>query len=323
MYTLERKDRMKYAGKKIISMIATLLIVSFLVFLAFAVIPGDPAVSKLGTQATPERLEALRDEMGLNRPFLVRYGTWLVDACRGDFGTSYSYGMPVSGMVLEKLPITLCLSGMAFLLMIVCSIPLGIYTAKHAGGKIDRAILVLNQVIMAVPPFFAGILITYVFGLIFRWFQPGAFVSYDVSIGKFLYYLIFPAVAIALPKIAMTVKLLRSSLIDEMKKDYVRTAYSKGNGTNTVLYRHVLKNAIIPVVTFLAMTLTDMIAGSVIMEQVFSIPGIGRILITSISNRDYPVVEAIIILLAFIVIVVNLLSDILCRAIDPRIRRDA
>ena len=217
---------MKYAGKKIISMLATLLIVSFLVFLAFAVIPGDPAVSKLGTQATPERLEALREEMGLNRPFLVRYGTWLMDVCRGDFGTSYSYGTSVSAMVLEKLPITLCLTGMSFLLMFVCAIPLGIYTAKHEGGRVDRIILVINQIIMAVPPFFAGILITYLFGLILRWFQPGAFVSYQVHVGKFLYYLIFPAVAIALPKIAMTVKLLRSSLIEEAKKDYVRTAYS-------------------------------------------------------------------------------------------------
>lgn len=313
---------MKYAGKKIISMLATLLIVSFLVFLAFAVIPGDPAVSKLGTQATPELLEALREEMGLNRPFLVRYGTWLMDVCRGDFGTSYSYGTSVSAMVLEKLPITLCLTGMSFLLMLVCAIPLGIYTAKHEGGRVDRIILVINQIIMAVPPFFAGILITYLFGLILRWFQPGAFVSYQVHVGKFLYYLIFPAVAIALPKIAMTVKLLRSSLIEEAKKDYVRTAYSKGNRTNAVLYHHVLKNAMIPVVTFLAMTLTDMVAGSVIMEQVFSIPGIGRILITSISNRDYPVVEAIIVLLALIVVVVNLLADILCRVIDPRIRRD-
>lgn len=314
---------MKYAGKKLISMLATLLIVSFLVFLAFSVIPGDPAVSKLGTQATPERLNALREEMGLNRPFLIRYGSWLAGACRGDFGTSYSYGTSVSAMVLEKLPITLCLTGMAFLLMLVCAIPLGIYTAKHEGGHMDRIILVLNQIIMAVPPFFAGILITYLFGLILKWFRPGSFVSYDVSAGRFLYYLIFPAVAIALPKIAMTVKLLRSSLIEEAKKDYVRTAYSKGNRTNAVLYHHVLKNAMIPVVTFLAMTLSDMVAGSVIMEQVFSIPGIGRILITSISNRDYPVVEAIILLLAFIVVVVNLLADLLCRVIDPRIRRDA
>jgi len=310
---------MKYWSKKIVSMLMTLLIVSFLVFLAFTVIPGDPAVAKLGTEATPQRLEALREEMGLNKPFLERYGNWLIQALKGEFGNSYSYHASVSDMVLDKLPITLILTTMSFTFLVVCSIPLGIYTAKHEGGWLDRIILVLNQIIMAVPPFFAGILITYFFGLLLKWFQPGAFVSYEVSVGRFLNYLIFPAAAIAIPKIAMTVKLLRSSLIDEAKKDYVRTAYSKGNGRNAVLYLHILKNAMIPVVTFLAMTLTDMVAGSVIVESVFSIPGLGRILITSISNRDYPVVEAIIVLLAAIVIAVNLLSDIICRRLDPRI----
>ncbi len=313
---------MKYVGKKLFSMIATLLIVSFFVFLAFAVIPGDPAVAKLGTQATPERLAALREEMGLNRPFFVRYGEWLWGAVRGDFGMSYNYGTSVTALIAQKLPITLALTLVSFGLMLLCAIPLGIYTAKHEGGTADRVLMLTAQVIMAVPPFFAGILITYVFGLILHWFQPGGFVSPAVGFGRFLRYLMFPAAAIALPKAAMTVKLLRSSLLQEAGRDYVRTAYSKGNRTSAVLYRHVLKNAMIPVVTFLAMTLTDMIAGSVIMEQVFSIPGIGRMLISSISSRDYPVVEAIIVLLAFIVVTVNLAADLLCRAMDPRIRRE-
>lgn len=312
---------MRYAGKKLISVLATLLIVSFLVFLAFAVIPGDAAVAKLGTQATPERIAALRAEMGLDRPFFVRYGNWLLSALKGDFGKSYSYGESVSALIGQKLPITLALSVLSFLIMIVCAIPLGIYTAKHEGGALDRIIMVVNQVVMAIPPFFSGIMITYVFGLLLKWFQPGSFVSYTISMGRFLHYLLFPAVAIALPKIAMTVKLLRSSLIQEAKKDYVRTAYSKGNRTNGVLYRHVLKNAMIPVITFLAMTFTDMIAGSVIMEQVFSVAGIGRLLISSISSRDYPVVEAVIVLLALIVVLINLAADVLCRALDPRIRR--
>lgn len=312
---------MRYAGKKLISVLATLLIVSFLVFLAFAVIPGDAAVAKLGTQATPERIAALRAEMGLDRPFFVRYGNWLLSALKGDFGKSYSYGESVSALIGQKLPITLALSVLSFLIMIVCAIPLGIYTAKHEGGALDRIIMVVNQVVMAIPPFFSGIMITYVFGLLLKWFQPGSFVSYTISMGRFLHYLLFPAVAIALPKIAMTVKLLRSSFIQEAKKDYVRTAYSKGNRTNGVLYRHVLKNAMIPVITFLAMTFTDMIAGSVIMEQVFSVAGIGRLLISSISSRDYPVVEAVIVLLALIVVLVNLAADVLCRALDPRIRR--
>ena len=313
---------MKYAGKKLVSMLVTLLIVSFLVFFSFYVITGDAAVSKLGTQATPERIAALRAEMGLDRPFFVRYGDWLFSALRGDFGKSYSYGDSVSALIAQKLPITFALTLLSFLIMLVCAIPLGIYTAKHEGGMLDRIIMVVNQVIMAIPPFFSGIMITYLFGLILKWFQPGSFVSYTVSVGRFFHYLLFPAVAIAIPKAAMTVKLLRSSLLQEAKKDYVRTAYSKGNRTNGVLYRHVLKNAMIPVITFLAMTFTDMIAGSVIMEQVFSVAGMGRLLISSISSRDYPVVEAIIILLALIVVLANFAADLLCRVLDPRIRRE-
>lgn len=313
---------MKYAIKKIITMLFTLLLISFLVFLAFNVIPGDPATAKLGTQATPEKVEALRHQMGLDRPFFVRYFEWLGGAVTFQFGTSYSYNMSVIQLIGSKLPVTLMLAFLSFIMMTVIAIPVGIYAAKHEGSKIDRFITVVNQGIMAIPPFFAGILITLLFGLILRFFKPGGYVGFDKSFWGCLYYLLFPAFAIALPKAAMTIKLLRSSLLSEAKKDYVRTAYSRGNSTTAVLYNHVLKNSMISVTTFLAMTLTDMIAGSVIMEQVFSVPGIGRILITSISGRDYPVVMAIILLLAFLVILVNLISDIVCHILDPRIRQE-
>lgn len=183
----------------------------------------------------------------------------------------------------------------------------------------DRIITVVNQIIMAVPPFFAGILITFVFGMIFRLFTPGGYVSYQINIGKFVGYLFFPSLAIALPKAAMAVKLLRSSVISEMKLDYVRTAYSRGNSKRSVLYRHVLKNAMIPVITFLGMALSDMIAGSIIIEQVFGIPGLGRILLTSISNRDYPVVMAVIVCIAALVLVVNMVVDVIYGLVDPRI----
>lgn len=310
---------MKYMIKKLISMAATLLVVSFLVFLAFAVIPGDPATSKLGTEATPARVEALREEMGLNRPLPVRYASWLAGMFRGDLGTSYSYSMPVTDMVAEKIPVTLTLTLMAFAMMVLISIPLGLYTAKHEGGTADHVVSVLNQIIMAIPPFFR-----YPdnpsFGLILHLFTPGGYVSYTKSIAGFIGYLFFPALSIALPKAAMAVKLLRSSIIQEMSQDYARTAYSRGNSTRDVMYRHLLKNAMIPVVTFLGMALTDMIAGSIIIEQVFNIPGLGRILLTSISNRDYPVVEAIIVLLAFLVIFINFLVDFIYKKIDPRIR---
>ena len=273
----------------------------------------------LGTQATPERAEALREELGLNDPVLVQYGRWAAGFLKGDMGTSYSYRMPVSEMILDKLPVTITMTLMAFVWMILISIPVGLYAAKHEGGMTDRIITVVNQIIMAVPPFFAGILITFVFGMIFRLFTPGGYVSYQINIGKFVGYLFFPSLAIALPKAAMAVKLLRSSVILEMKLDYVRTAYSRGNSKRSVLYRHVLKNAMIPVITFLGMALSDMIAGSIIIEQVFGIPGLGRILLTSISNRDYPVVMAVIVCIAALVLVVNMVVDVIYGLVDPRI----
>lgn len=310
---------MKYAGKKLLSMLATLLGVSFLVFLAFDVIPGDPALAQLGTNATPERLHALREEMGLNTPFFLRYFQWLGDFFTGELGTSYSYHIPVGDMILEKLPISICMTLIAFVMVLAVSIPLGILSAKHEGGKLDTVICACNQVLMSVPPFFSGILITLLFGIVLRWFTPGGFVSYEKDFGAFLGYLIFPALAIALPKAAMAVKMLRSSLVTELGKDYPRTAFSRGNTKNGVLYGHVLKNALIPVLTFFGMALTDILTGSIIVEQVFGIPGLGRILLTSIMNRDYPVVEAIILFMAITVIVVNFLVDLLYRKLDPRI----
>lgn len=310
---------MKYVVRKILTMILTLLAVTFFVFLSFHVISGDPATSMLGTEATPQKVAALREELGLNDPVLVQYGRWAAGLLHGDMGTSYSYRMPVTGMVANKIPVTITLTLMAFVLMVVISIPLGIYTAKHEGGVVDRIIYIINQIIMAIPPFFSGILITLIFGRIFKLFTPGGYVSYEKDFAGFIGYLFFPAVAIALPKATMAVKLLRSSVIKEARLDYVRTAYSRGNRTNDVLYKHVLKNALIPVVTFLGMALADMIAGSIIIEQVFSIPGLGRILLTSISNRDYPVVMAVIVCIAVLVLVVNMAVDLIYGLIDPRI----
>lgn len=310
---------MKFVLKKIATVIITMLLVTLFVFVSFNLISGDAALSSLGTNATPERVEALREELGLNDPVLVQYGRWLIHFISGDMGVSYSYRMNVSDMIVEKIPVTLTMALIAFILTVIIAIPLGLYTSKHQGGKIDRVIYVINQVIMAIPPFFSGILITFLFGRILKLFTPGGYVSYSQNFFKFLGYMFFPALAIALPKSTMAIKLLRSSVLKEAKQDYVRTAYSKGNSTTQVLYKHVLKNAILPVVTFLGMALTDMIAGSIIVEQVFSVPGLGRILLTSISNRDYPVVMAVISIIALLVLVVNMLVDIIYSLIDPRI----
>lgn len=310
---------MKYALKKLAGMLLALLGVSLLLYLVFDLIPGDPALSQLGTNATPERLEALREEMGLNDPFFIRYGRWLVDFVTGDFGQSYSYGMSVRDMIGEKLPISITMTVMAFLMVLIISIPAGLFCARHRGGKLDTAVCATGQVLMSVPPFFSGILLTFIFGIVLGLFTPGGFISYDKSIAGFIGSLFFPALSIAIPKSAMALKLLRSSLITELSGDYPRTAYSRGNSDWQVLIHHVLRNAFIPVLTFFGMTLADILTGSIIAEQVFGIPGLGRILLTSIMNRDYPVVQAIIMLLASVVILVNFAVDIIYRKLDPRI----
>ena len=247
---------MRYTAKKIATMLLTMVIVSFLTFVAFSLLSGDAATRLLGTEATPERLEALRIEL------LVRYGRWLWDALRGDLGTSYRYGQSVSSLIAQRLGPTLTLTALAFALIVAVSIPLGVLSAKYAGGRLDRALTVINQVVMAVPPFFTGILFTYLFGLVLHLFIAGAFPAGGV--GHYIGYLFFPALAVALQRIAMTVKLLRTSILDEAQRDYVRTSMSRGRSRSGILYRHVLKNTLVPVLTFLAMTVADLLAGSVV-----------------------------------------------------------
>ena len=310
---------MKYAAKRVLMLLVTMVIVSFLTLLAFELISGDPATAMLGTEATPEKVAALQEELGLNRPFPVRYGEWLLGFFTGDLGTSYNYKQPVWDLIGPKVLVTLCLSVLSFLLITVVSIPLGLRSARRAGGRLDGARTSVNQLCMAVPPFFTGILLSWVFGVMLHWFVPGSFPGLE-HFGSALKYLFFAAVAIAIPRIAMTVRMLRSTIMSEMQKDYVRTAISRGNDRGEVLRRHVLKNALVPVVTFLAQAMAEIVAGSIVVEQVFAIPGLGRMLVTSISNRDYPTVQAIVVILAFWVVLAGTVADIVNQCIDPRLR---
>ena len=311
---------MRYVLKKTGVLLVTLLLISLLAFLAFQFIPGDPVTKLLGSDYTPERAAALRHEMGLDRNVLVRYWDWLTGFVTGDMGASYSYGMSVAAVMEGKGAVTAALSLMAWGLVIAISIPLGITLARWQGGRLDRAFVAMNQVFMAIPPFFLGIIITYIFGLTLKLFMPGTAVSPQDGWGRFLGYLVFPALAIAIPKAAMVTKLLRSSILGQMGQDYVRTAYSRGNSRWGVLRSHVLRNAILPVVTFVAMTLADIVAGSIIVEQVFALPGLGRLLLVSIGNRDYPVVQCIVVIIAAVVVFMNYLADVVTQTIDPRVR---
>lgn len=316
---------MKYVVKKFITLIMTLFLVSVAAFLAFQIIPGDVVTSIVGMEAPPERAEQLREELGLNDPPLVRYVKWASGVIRGDFGRSYRYAknmnemMPVKELIGDKLPVTLWLAALSFVLIVLVSIPLGVVWARAGNRYVDAALNCLTQISMAVPSFFLGVLVTYLFGIILKLFAPGGYVSYRDDFGKFIGYLLFPALSVAIPKIAMTARFLRNSLLTEMQSDYVRTAYSKGCTKRRVMYGHVLRNALMPVVTFLGMIIAEIVAGSIVVEQVFGLPGIGRLLISSINTRDFPVVEILILYITFVVIVVYFLVDILYRVIDPRI----
>lgn len=311
---------MKYVLKKFLILIITLLIVSLLAFLAFQIIPGDPTTQMLGTEATDEAVAALRAELGLDKPVLVRYWNWLTGFVAGDFGISYSYQLPVSEMLADKLPVTFLLTIFSFLITVVLSVPLGIWAGSARSKAMDVVITALDQVVMSIPPFFLGILATFIFGTLLNVFSTGNFVSYTESWGRFLAYLILPAFSIAIPRIAMTVKMLRTSILDQMGRDYVRTARSRGNRRSVILARHVLKNALIPVITFLAVSAAEIMTGSIIIEQIFAIPGISRLLLASISNRDFPVVQAIVVIIAAWIVIVNFIADLLYQLVDPRIR---
>lgn len=310
---------MKYAAKKLLMLLLTMVAVSFLTFAAFQLVAGDPATDRLGTQATPEAVAALRHEMGLDRPFLVQYGSWLAGIATGDLGQSYSGGA-VSDLLAARLPVTLALSLMTFLLVVVFAIPLGLSSVRRTEGAFSTVRACLNQLLMAIPPFFSGILLTWIFSILLHWFRHGAYPGLSADPGGSLWYLLFPAIAIAIPRIAQTIRMLRSTLLTEMDKDYVRTAIARGNDRRGVLYRHVLKNALVPVVTFLAQTMAEIVAASIVVEQVFNLPGLGRLLLTSISSRDYPTVQAIVVVLAFWVVLANTIADLLNRRIDPRLR---
>ncbi len=314
---------MNYIIRKIITLILTLLLISAMTFGAFSVIPGDASVSRLGTEATQEQIDALRAEMGLDQPVTERYISWVRGAVHGDFGESLRYsGTTVRELLSDRLTATVLLAVIALAMMFVFSVPLALLSVHFKNHWQDTLISQLVQLAMAVPSFFLGILLTYFFGIALKLFQPGKFVAPSEDFLGAVRYLVFPAMAIALPKGAMVTRFIRNAVLGEMKKDYVRTARSKGSSRDRILYRHVLRNALIPVITFAAMIAAQILAGSIVVEQVFSVPGVGRLLVSSISSRDYPVVQAIVIYITAIVVIMNFAIDLIYQLADPRVKGD-
>ena len=311
---------MKVLLRKILNLMIALLIVTLLTFLALQVIPGDPVTKMLGADATAAQAAQLRARLGLDQPVLVRYGRWLLSFLKGDPGISYSYSMPVAEMLKGKLSVTVILTALSFAMTVLISIPLGILTARSESVRVNYFFLIMDQLFMALPPFFIGILSVYLFGIVLKLFAPGTYVPLSESVAGGLGYLLLPALAMALPRSAMTVKMLRSSIRSQMAEDYVRTARSRGLTDSQILHRHALRGAMVPVVTFLAQSAAEIMTGTIIIEQVFTIPGLGWLLLSSIGSRDFPVVQAIVVMMAVFIILVNFAADLINMAIDPRIR---
>ena len=312
---------MGFIARRLTVTVLTLFLVSLLTFGAFRLIQGDAAILSLGIEAQDEQLAALRAELGLDKSFHEQYLSWLNGLLTGRLGSSARFrGASISEMILERIPVTLSLAGLSFFFIILVSVPVSLLSVKKENSVLNRIVTSLTALGISTPGFFLGVVFIWIFGILFRLFVPGAYVSYRESFSGFIACLIFPALAIALPNAALVVKFLRSSIIRELNSDYVRTARSKGAGWAYILRRHVFKNASLPVITLLGMITGEIFSGSIVIEQVFGIPGIGRLLITSITARDYLVIETLMIYIAFVVIMANTLADITLQIIDPRIR---
>ncbi len=297
-----------------------MFLISVLTFCAFHVIPGDPAQLILGTTASPEKLDALRMQLGTNLPLGEQYRNWITGFIRGDFGTSIRYSMPVKSLIEGHVTVTLILGLMVILLTLLVSIPLGIFTAKKRGTWVEQVLGFFNVIGLSIPGFFLSILLMWVFGLVLHLFTPGAYVSYTDSISGFLQYMIFPAIAISIPEIATLTRYVQTAVLEEMDKDYVRTARGKGAGMERILYRHILRNAIVAVIPLIGMIVGSIFSGSIIVEQVFAVPGIGRLLISSVTGRDFPLTQTLVMYIALIIVLTNFAVDLLIQVIDPRIR---
>ncbi|MDR0496215.1 MAG: ABC transporter permease [Treponema sp.] len=312
---------MGFVAKRIAVTLLTLFLVSILTFAAFRLIPGDAALLSLGTEAGEDQIKTLQAEMGLDKSFPRQYLSWLGKFISGNLGNSSRFmGAPISGLIGDRLPVTLSLAGFSFLLIILLALPVSLIAVKKENSLPNRIITTLTALNISIPGFFLGVILIWVFGISLRLFVPGAFVSYMESPAAFIACLFFPALAIALPNAALVVKFLRSSVFHELHSDYVRTAKSKGGNPSHILRRHVLKNASLPAITLLGMIAGEILAGSIVIEQVFGIPGIGRLLIASITARDYLLTQTIVIYIAFAVILANTLADIILQIVDPRIR---
>lgn len=301
-------------------LVLTLLAVSAVVFLIMDVLPGDPAAVMLGTSASPDTLMALRHQLGLDQPLVVRYLAWLTGVATGNLGTSYTYGVPVSGLIGQRLLITLPLALMAIVLSVVIAIPLGVTSAAKRNGAFDYVAGVMSQLFIAIPGFWVGLLLIMGLSVSLGWMPSGGFPGWQAGFGEALRALVLPAIALALPQAGVLTRVTRSSVLEVMNEDFVRTARAKGLTRRQALWRHAVPNAMVPVMTILGLQFTFLIAGAILIENVFNLPGLGRLAYQALIQRDIVVMQNVVLFFAGLVIVVNFLVDLSYLVLDPRLR---
>ena len=310
----------RYVLRRVAAFVATLFFLSALVFVVVRVLPGDPATLILGVESNPETLARLRHAMGLDRPLALQYIDWLARAARGDLGTSIQYDLPVGRLILSRLPVTLPLALMAAALMVTIALPLGVYAATHHRRAGDYLAMLVSQLGIAVPAFWSGLLLILLFSVRLGWLRSGGFDGWSAGPWTGLKALLLPAIALGAFQAAVLVRATRSAVLEILREDYVRTARAKGLAELRVIRRHALRNAMIPIVTVMGIQLGQLVAGAIVLESVFSLPGLGRLALGAISARDLPVVQGVTLFVAASIVFINFAVDLAYAALDPRIR---
>ena len=306
--------------KRFATFVATLLVASIVVFAVQGVLPGNAAQVMLGESATPQAVQALSTKLGLDQPATVRYGHWIAGLATGDLGTSVAYDTPIAQLIQERLAVTAPLALMAMALTTVIALTLGIYAASRHNRLGDVGVMAASQLGIAIPNFWFAILLILVFAVKLQWFSAGGFPGWDDDPWQALKALILPAVSLAVVQAAILARITRSAVLDVLREDFVRTARAKGLSQRQVLWRHVLRNAFVPMLTVMGLQFANLLTGTVVVENVFSLPGLGRLIFQAISNRDLLVVQNVVMLLAAAVIVINFFVDVLYAVIDPRLK---
>ena len=311
---------LRFALKRLLSLTLSLIAASVVVFCVIEIIPGDPASYMLGLNAQPETVAALREELGLNASAFERYLSWVTGMLTGDFGISYTYRTPVSELIAERFWVSMPLAIYALILSTAIAFPAGIIAAANRGGKADWSVMGFTQLGIAIPNFWFAMLLVVAFAINLRWFSAGGFPGWDKGFWTCIHALTLPAIALALPQASILARVMRSSLLDTLDEDFVRTARAKGLSRRQALWHHALRNALIPVLTIIGLQFSFLLAGAIIIENVFFLPGLGRLAFQAITQRDLIVVESVVMILVFAVVLVTFAVDVAYAAVDPRLR---